>query len=76
MNEGEIIIFQAETFDRLLIKRISKVESGKFYVLGDNLSNSEDSRNPMIGWVPQSKVRGKAIFRIYPFDRWGDLGGN
>ncbi len=71
-DEGDIIIFQSETYNRLLIKRIEKVENEQYYVLGDNLSNSEDSRNPLIGWVPEEKVKGRVIFRIYPFGRWGD----
>ncbi|MDP4092881.1 MAG: signal peptidase I [Bacillota bacterium] len=49
------------------------VQKGYIYVLGDNrLPNaSKDSR--IIGPVPLSKLRGKAFFRIYPFNKIGSV---
>ena len=41
------------------------------FVMGDNRQNSEDSRSPQVGFVQQKQVVGKAIFRLYPFDKIG-----
>ena len=48
-----------------------KVSEGYVYVLGDNRINSTDSRT--IGPVESKKIRGKAIFRFYPFKKAGVL---
>lgn len=40
------------------------VSEGSFFVLGDNSDNSRDSR--YWGFVPMEKVRGKALFIIWP----------
>jgi len=48
-----------------------KVPEGSIYVLGDNRDNSKDSRS--IGPIPLEKVQGKAVFRIFPFNRFGLL---
>lgn len=46
------------------------IPEGKFVALGDNSSNSADSR--YWGFVPEDAVIGKATFIYYPFTRrWG-----
>lgn len=47
------------------------VPSGYIFVLGDNRQNSTDSRE--FGCIPISKIEGKAIFRFWPFNRWGKI---
>lgn len=39
------------------------------FVLGDNSSNSVDSR--FFGPIPDKDVYGKALLRIYPLSKWG-----
>jgi signal peptidase I len=47
------------------------VPRGQIYILGDNRANSLDSRT--FGSVPVARVRGKALFRFFPFNKFGTL---
>lgn len=47
-----------------------KVPAGKYFVLGDNRTNSTDSR--VLGPVKKSQIKGKTHFIIFPFDRFGN----
>lgn len=54
------------------------VPEDNVWVMGDNRSNSQDSRyhteDEYSGTVPVSDIRGKVRFIIYPFDRIGGVG--
>jgi signal peptidase I len=41
-----------------------KIMSGFYFVLGDNVANSHDSRN--IGFIREEDIKAKVIFRFYP----------
>jgi signal peptidase I len=46
------------------------IPEGNYFAMGDNSSNSADSR--MWGFVPQTEIVGKAVLIYYPFShRWG-----
>lgn len=47
------------------------VPAGCIFVLGDNRAVSEDSRYKVVGMVDRRDVLGKAVFRLFPFDRIG-----
>lgn len=46
-----------------------KIPDGEYYVLGDNRTDSVDSR--ILGTIPKSEILGHATFIIYPFNRFG-----
>ncbi|MBQ3841191.1 MAG: signal peptidase I [Ruminiclostridium sp.] len=49
------------------------VPEGKIFVMGDNRNGSTDSRSRMVGDVDMRKIVGKALFRLFPFDKIGGL---
>ncbi len=55
-----------------------KVPDGNLWVMGDNRSNSADSRfhvgDDLQGTVPVGNVRGKAVFIVLPPSRMGTVG--
>ncbi len=51
------------------------LESGEYFVLGDNRNNSEDSRYGDIGNISKKYIVGKVWFVISPKDKFGFLKG-
>lgn len=45
---------------KYLLKRIKEVEENKFFVVGDNLEESIDSRN--FGFIEKNDILGKVIY--------------
>lgn len=46
-----------------------KLKSDEYFVMGDNRNNSTDSRDPSVGPIKKSDLIGRAVVRIYPFDK-------
>ena len=51
------------------------LESGEYFVLGDNRNNSEDSRYADIGMVKKRYIAGKIWFTCAPFEKLGFMKG-
>jgi signal peptidase I len=49
-----------------------RVRPGTVFVLGDNRANSDDSRD--FGAVPDDRIIGRAVARVWPPGRWGAAG--
>lgn len=76
--EGTIFINEEEleeSYGREVIKDPGMALEGitlgddEYFVLGDNRNNSSDSRNPDVGVIKRSDIIGRALLRIFPFDK-------
>lgn len=80
-KDGEIIKYENEPYvnyiegakmgDGNIQKYPLYVEEGKIFVMGDNRTQSTDSRAK--GLFGEDEIIGKAVFRFYPFNKIGTL---
>ena len=48
-----------------------KIPKGYYFVLGDNRTNSTDSR--ILGLIKKDRIQGKANFTVIPFNKFGRI---
>ena len=53
------------------LENVYTVGEDEIFVMGDNRNLSLDSRSPSIHNIKEKNVLGKAVFRIYPFNKFG-----
>ncbi len=49
------------------------IPEGKVFAMGDNRLNSLDSRDPSVGLIDIDDIMGKAVLRVFPFNKFGLL---
>ena len=63
--------FESLTYDFSTINLGNKIPKDKYLVLGDNRTNSSDSR--MFGLIDKKDIEGSISGRIYPFKKFGKI---
>ena len=51
----------------------TKIPNDYYFVMGDNRTNSLDSRDSRVGLVKKKDIIGKPIFRIWPLNKIGTI---
>jgi signal peptidase I len=49
------------------------LDSDEYFVIGDNVNNSEDSRYLNVGNLAKSEIKGKIVYRISPSEEKGKI---
>jgi signal peptidase I len=47
------------------------LHENEYFVMGDNVNDSVDSRSPEVGNIDRDLIIGKVFLRVSPFDRFG-----
>lgn len=57
---GDIVIVKDNETEKIIIKRVEKKEGERYFLIGDNIKDSLDSKK--LGWFERKDIIGKVIF--------------
>ncbi|EOI06727.1 signal peptidase I [Enterococcus moraviensis ATCC BAA-383] len=69
LPDSTVVVRIAQESILHLLSNVEEIPKDHYFVLGDNRSNSKDSRS--IGFVSNDQIEGVVTFRFYPFNRFG-----
>lgn len=59
---NDIVVLKDPRDAKLILKRITEFKNNRYFVLGDNKSESTDSRH--FGWIGKKQIVGKVIYKL------------
>lgn len=62
-----------KSYGKVSIDLPYQIEENNIFVLSDDRTDPSDSRNSLIGSIPNDKILGKIVFRIYPIKDIGKI---
>lgn len=59
---GDIVLFLDNKNNKYLIKRIKEIDKENYFLIGDNIKDSKDSR--YFGYISKKNILGKVILKF------------
>lgn len=71
--DNEVLVTHTNDFSLTQLYSAATVPENTYFVLGDNRTNSLDSRNPRVGFVSDEQILGTSNVVVWPFERMGQV---